>query len=331
VADDLVQIRAAADRAADLTRQLLAFARRDVSRPEAVVVDDLVEQFGRMLGRTLGEHIDLRVHNAHSPLVVMADRHQVEQVLLNLSLNGRDAMPSGGVLELRTEAVDIDPLRSGQLGVLPGPHAHIEVRDCGIGMSPDVIDRAFEPFFTTKGPGEGTGLGLATVYGVVGQSGGSVAIDSTPGAGTAVHVYLPLSSTTPAPTDALVPKVGGGTERILLVEDEDTLRTVTARMLREHGYEVVTACDGQDALEVYDRIDPDREVDLVLSDVVMPRTSGPAFVQQLRERERWKGKVLFMSGYADTTTNLEEDRILGKPFSEEALLGAVREMLDERR
>jgi PAS domain S-box-containing protein len=328
VADDIAQIRTAAERAADLTRQLLAFARRDTSRPEALVIDDLVDRFAQMLERTLGEHIDLRVHSEDAPLVVMADRHQVEQVLLNLCLNGRDAMPDGGVLEIATGRVDVDPQRSGDLGVLPGLHAHIEVADHGEGMPQTVIDRAFEPFFTTKGPGEGTGLGLATVYGIVGQSGGAVALESEQGAGTRVHVYLPLSSTTPAPTDAVGPSVRGGAERILLVEDEDTLRVVTARMLREHGYEVVTACDGLDAIEVYDRLDTD--VDLVLTDVVMPRASGPNFVQDLRGRDRWKGKVLFMSGYAATSSNLQEDRILGKPFTEEALLAAVREVLDVR-
>lgn len=273
LAADLGEIRAAAERGAALTRQLLTFARRDVVHAEPVEINDVVEGVASMLSRTLGEHIELTLQLGRPPLVVMVDRHQLEHVLLNLAINARDAMTSGGTLvirsarERRPEVADDDVV--------------LRVADTGTGMPPDVVARAFEPFFSTKDHSEGSGLGLATVYGIVRRSGGSVQLDSQVGAGTTVTIRLPASTrTTSSPRPEEVPDVGGS-ERILLVEDEEPLRVGTARLLAAYGYDVVTAGDGLEALEV---LEHDERFDVVLTDVAMPRMRGDEFAAVLRER-----------------------------------------------
>jgi PAS domain S-box-containing protein len=324
---DLGEIRGAAERAAALTRQLLAFARREEADPEPLELNEVVTSFSALLDRTLGEHIQLRIEVSSEPLVVLADRHQLEQILLNLAVNSRDAMPTGGVLTIVTRPwlpLDNDA-HKGPSGAVT--HARLEVLDTGLGMSAEVAARAFEPFFTTKPIGQGTGLGLATVYGIVRQNRGEVVIDSTVGHGTKVVVELPLIEALVTETPAVAPaRSAGGGERILLVEDEAALRVVTERILTAHGYDVIPAVDGLDALEVFERVG--RAVDLVLSDVAMPRMRGDEMAHLLAQRAPAL-RFVFMSGY-DSKSEIHDDRLLAKPVSEDELLRAIREVLDER-
>jgi hypothetical protein len=324
---DVRQIRIAAERAADLTKQLLAFARRDESNPVVAPLDDLVVGLGQLLSRTLGERIDLDVTVERSVRVV-ADPRQLEHIMLNLCLNARDAMPGGGRIEVDVSALELDAPAADRLGLAAGPVARLRVRDDGSGMPPDVLDRAFEPFFTTKAPGEGTGLGLSTVYGAVHQNGGAIEMDSTVGVGTTIDIYLPATERQLAPRRPLGPMPTGGSERLLVVEDEERLRAVTARMLEERGYSVVAAAHPHEAIDLFAA--PGARFDLVLTDVVMPQMSGPAMVAEMRRRFGTDSiRVVFMSGYAASESALGSAAVLGKPFSEEALLNAVREKLDE--
>jgi hypothetical protein len=315
LAADLGEIRAAAERGAALTRQLLAFARRDVANPEPLDLAEVVRGVGAMLSRTIGEQVSLQVRTGNDEIVAMADRHQVEQIVLNLALNARDALSAGGELTLSTSIAR--PLDGGTW-------ASIEVADTGTGMSPEVVERAFEPFFTTKPRGQGTGLGLATVYGIVQQSGGDVRIDSVDGTGTTVTVLLPLATSQPDTRADSAPLVMGGTERVLLVEDEAPLRAATARLLSDRGYRVEVATDGQDALEIMARVtDP---FDLVVSDVAMPRMRGDELAARLEQMQP-NLPVVFMSGY-DSGEGQATGHVLPKPVDEETLLRAVREALD---
>ncbi|MBI5090570.1 MAG: PAS domain S-box protein [Actinobacteria bacterium] len=327
-AADLAEIRGAAERAAALTRQLLAFARREEADPEPLDLNEVVTSFSALLNRTLGEHIQLRIELAAERLVVLADRHQLEQILLNLAVNSRDAMSTGGVLTIVTRPW-LPQLDNGdQPGQSAGvTHARLEVVDSGLGMSAEVAARAFEPFFTTKPVGQGTGLGLATVYGIVRQNRGEVTIRSMEGHGTTIAVDLPLIEGMVAErSDRQPATTAGGRERILLVEDESALRLVTARILADQGYDVVTAVDGLDALEVFERTG--RAVDLVLTDVAMPRMRGDEMSRLLLQRMP-SLRVVFMSGYDSRNQELD-GRLLEKPVSEDALLRTIREALDPR-
>ncbi len=313
---DLDEIRAAAERAAGLTRQLLTFASRDVANPEPLDVNEVVEALAGMLDRTLGEHIDLRLDLAPPPVAAVADRHQLEQIVVNLVINARDAMPAGGAITVATSAT---PRSSGP------PDVVLSITDEGSGMSPAVIARAFEPFFTTKPTGQGTGLGLATVYGIVQQSGGEVSIASELGSGTTVTVVLPGAGADVVEVPRAEPAVTrGGDEAILLVEDEAALRMGIERILAERGYRVVAAADGLEALERFDR-DPGA-IDLVITDVAMPRMRGDELARQLAARGR-SVPVIFMSGYASGEPP-GYGRLLPKPVAEADLLGAIREVLD---
>jgi PAS domain S-box-containing protein len=326
VVDDIQQIRTAAERAAELTRQLLAFARRDLIRPEVVQVDALVERFSQMLARTIGEHITLTVDVGREPVSSIVDHHQLEQVLLNLSLNARDAMPGGGVLRIVAGPAEVGGSDPRAADLEPGAYVRIAVQDEGTGMPPEVVDRAFEPFFTTKPPGEGTGLGLATVYGIVQQNRGRVLLRSQVGAGTTVEVYLPRAPASARAAVAEERSAPRGSERILVVEDEERLRMVVARMLTDQGYDIVTAADGGEARRILQGGgDP---IDLILTDVVMPGTSGPELIRELRAGAGPPARVLFMSGYAPTGRELDGEHFLPKPFSEADLFAAVRKALD---
>ncbi|MCU1375084.1 MAG: sensor hybrid histidine kinase [Actinomycetia bacterium] len=315
---DVGEIKSAAWRAGSLTRQLLAFARRDVANPEPLAVNDIVRNFVTLLERTLGEHIEVRLELDGGVGAVMADRKQLELVLLNLALNARDAMPGGGVLRLVTERAST-PKGSEDL-------VHdivLRVVDTGCGMSPEVQRRVFEPFFTTKPSGEGTGLGLATVYGIVGQSGGAVTVESELGVGTTMTVRLPgIDATAVAPTEERAAPEGTG-QRVLLVEDEEALRHGTARLLEAHGYVVVTAADGAAALEVFEQED---RIDVVVTDVVMPTMSGAQLARALAAR-RPALPVLFLSGYASPSLELLASVPLEKPVSEGVLLRAIHGLL----
>lgn len=318
---DLREVRAAAQRGAELTRQLLSFARRDAANPEPLEVGACVRAVASMLERTLGPSIELRLELEPGPLVVVLDRQQLDQLILNLAINARDAMANGGVLTISTERTTI---RSGGGGLAEAEAVAVRVADTGLGMPPEVAARAFEPFFTTKPRGEGTGLGLAAVYGIARRGGGRAEIASSEGTGTTVTVVLPLfggdASTTMATPQHAREEPVGGRERILVVEDDERLRDATARILAAAGYGVVVASDGLEALEV---LEQRRDVALVLTDVVMPRMSGDELAAALQARSS-SIKVSFMTGY-DSGEVARTGRVLLKPLDERRLL----EVLDE--
>jgi PAS domain S-box-containing protein len=328
VARDVEQIQRAADRGITLTHQLLAFGRREVARPRLISLNQVINEVHRMLGRSLGEHVELRSRLGEDLWPVKADPAQFEQVLVNLAVNGRDAMPGGGSITFTTDNVVIaDPTTN-----LPaGRYVRVRVADTGAGMPPDVMARAFEPFFTTKPKGEGTGLGLATVYGIVTESGGDVQISSEPGKGTCFILLLPATEG-PLHTEepVAVARRGSAGETVLVCEDEPAIREVTRRLLARHGYEVLLAEDGMDAIrQARTRAGP---LDLLLTDVVMPQVLGKDVAEAIRA-VRPEVKVLYMSGYARPvlagTGTLEAGvNLLEKPFSEAVLLTAVREVLD---
>ncbi|MGE3855607.1 MAG: ATP-binding protein [Dehalococcoidia bacterium] len=324
--DDLKEVYTAAERAARLTRQLLAFARRQATQPETIDLNAVVREIEELLRRTISEHVRLHTQLATEPTVLSADRGQLEQILVNLAVNARDAMPGGGILTIDTDPFEVDEEyveRHPELS--PGLHVRLRVSDTGIGMTPEVMARAFQPFFTTKPVGEGSGLGLATVYGIVTQAGGSIRLYSEPGVGTTVTILLPASDATPdAATggDAAHPRGGG---RILLVEDEAALREVTRRLLVRNGYEVLVAEDGAHAVQL--AAEHPAAIDLLLTDVVMPRMGGKEVAERVAALRPGIG-VLYMSGYAEPiiTANgtLPPDvHLVPKPFSEPVLAQAV--------
>jgi len=322
VVTDLKEIREAAERGAGLTRQLLTFARNDSASPEALDTNAVVRDLAVMLRRTFEGNIDFNVQLVSDPLVTVIDRHQLGQVIVNLAINARDAMLDGGQLTISTRRI------AGKESAPDTPSSDLTVvlaiTDTGVGMSPEVVAKAFDPFFTTKPVGQGTGLGLATVYGIVRRYNGEVVIDSVPGEGTTVSVFLPGTDENvalPKPARELPVR---GSERILLVEDEVALRRATARILSEYGYETVEANDGVEALEIFDR---DGEVfDLVLSDVSMPRMRGDQLALELMKRDE-SLKILLMTGY-DSGDPPRYGRLIPKPLPKDDLLRAIREMLD---
>ena len=327
---DAESIQKAAEGATALTRQLLAFSRKQVLQPRLVNLSAVVATAVEMLRSLAGEHIELHTTLAPELAPVKADPTQLEQVLVNLVLNARDAMPDGGTLTIETADVRVDEPTRGGL-VTPGSYVVLKVTDTGSGMAPDVQQRAFEPFFTTKEAGKGTGMGLSSVYGIVKQSDGSIWIDSESGGGTTFTIYLPRADE-PALGPGRAPvsyKAPGGTETLLLAEDDDDVRAVVRQMLELKGYRVLEATDGEDALRVAGEWEGD--LPLVVSDVVMPRVSGPEFASRLRQ-VRPETKVLFVSGYADEAIVdhgvLDGLMFMQKPFSTETLARRVRAILD---
>ena len=332
---DAKEILAAGERAATMTRQLLAFSRRQVLEMRVLDLNEVLEGMTKMLPRLIGEHITLDVHLDPELGYVRADPGQMEQVIINLVVNARDAMPEGGALELETANVE----RIGELPPEHGsPHDHgyvlLSVRDTGCGMSPEVLEHVFEPFFTTKEPGSGTGLGLSTVYGIVKQSGGEVTVDSAVGVGSTFRIYLPrVSDTGEVMASDNIDGVPHGAETILLVEDQEEVRRLAARMLRELCYHVIEADRGQAALE---RLRSCEEtIDLVVTDVVMPEMDGRSFVEALRA-ERPGFAVLYMSGYNDDEllrrgVHDGNAPFVHKPFTVGELGHRVREALDAHR
>jgi PAS domain S-box-containing protein len=325
-------IQAVVRRGAGLARQLLAFGRRQVFRPRVVDVNDVVREAEPLLRRLLGEDVELAVTLQADPGRVLADPVQLEQILVNLSANAREAMPHGGRLTIDTRLVRLDRASADRHpGLAPGEYVALTVTDTGVGMSPDVQARAFEPFFTTKPPGQGAGLGLATVYGFVKQMGGHVALESEPARGTAVGVYLPLApEATPEPA-ATAPSAAPprGTETVLLVEDEPDVRELAIEILEGYGYRVLPAAGPAEALDVAER--HPGPIHLLLTDVVMPGMSGPELARRL-EGERPGLRVLYMSGYTEHPTVQRqvldlEGALLPKPFTSEELAGRVREAL----
>jgi PAS domain S-box-containing protein len=329
------QIKKATARAAQLTRQLLAFSRKQVLYPTVLNLNTVVADMGKLLQRLIGEDIQIVTESQAGLGSIRADRGQVEQILMNLATNARDAMPSGGTLSIRTENAQLgDEDVARYPYVKPGRFVHMAVSDTGIGMTPEVRSRAFEPFFTTKEKGRGTGLGLATVYGIVKQSGGYIWVSSTPGAGTTFNVYLPKvdeKPTTAAPNLDVRPEYPRGTETILLLEDDDSLRQVTCEFLAESGYNVIQASRGDLALDLAAQFKG--RIPLVISDVVMPEMSGPAAVSKLRLSHP-EVQALYVSGYAETPIVQElipeGALLLQKPLSRMTLLTKVDELLHSR-
>jgi PAS domain S-box-containing protein len=326
---DLDEIHKAAECASALTRQLLAFARREALQSRVVNLNDLLAGIEQLLRRTMGAHIEFVTTPSGDLWSVVADPGQLEQVLMNLTVNACDAMAEGGLLSIDTENVEIDPHYAEMFpGLGPGRYVRLRVNDTGVGIAPSVLEHVFEPFFTTKPRGEGTGLGLSTVYGIVTQAGGEVQMYSEPGVGTTCQVLLPASDRSPSVIPDPIGVVGSrGTETILVVEDEDALREMTRRILEENGYEVLVSANGPDAMIVAQNHD---EIHLLLSDVIMPQMSGLELAAQLQAL-RPGLLVLHMSGYAQPIlgqTLGDEVMLLEKPFSEQLLLSKVREALD---
>ena len=332
VRDDLQHVRTAADRAMNLTRQLLTFTRGDTVQPRDVDLHEAIAEVRAMLARTIGEHITLHAPPGTGPLTVHADPGQVQQVLLNLAINARDAMPDGGTLVIEADTAELDGQELDiQPAVPAGRYVRLVVSDTGEGMPPEVIEHIFEPFYTTKPRGKGTGLGLATVYGIVTEAGGAINVYSEPGVGTTFRVYLPMAATaaggqiTP-PSRPAAPPAGDG-RTVLLVEDEAALVRVVTRILGNAGYHVLAASNGAEALTLAD----DKHIDLLLTDVIMPEMSGPRLAEVLHER-RPDLPVVFMSGYSNGllgTTRVLDSGIpfVEKPFTAADLLHKVHEAL----
>jgi two-component system, cell cycle sensor histidine kinase and response regulator CckA len=331
---DLLEGKKAAVRAAALTRQLLAFSRKQILQPVPLSLNRIAEGVETMLKRVIGEHIDLVYVLAPDLGLTMADPGQTEQILMNLIINARDAMPRGGRISVSTANVDLhEAYASSHVEVKPGHYVLLAVSDTGCGMDEQTKARIFDPFFTTKGKDKGTGLGLSTVYGIVKQSGGHIWVYSEPGAGTTFKVYLPraLDASMPAvKTPSVVPARSTGSETILVVEDEEALREVIQRILEASGFAVLTAAGGPQAVSTAAQHAGD--IHLLVTDVVMPKMSGRALAQEL-SKARPALRVLFMSGYTDDTVIhhgvLEAGTpFLSKPFTAGDLTSKVREVLD---
>jgi len=334
---DATLVRTTADRAAVLTQQLLTFSRKQVLQPQVLNLNAVVTAMEPMLGRLIGEDIDLAVIPAESLGRVKADPGQIEQVIVNLVVNSRDAMPQGGRLTVETADVELDAAyASRHFSVPPGPYVMLAVSDTGEGMDEQTRSRVFEPFFTTKGPGKGTGLGLATVYGIVKQSGGDIQLYSEPGRGTAFKIYLPRVAQVSAEVDDTTSPsaaVARGDETVLLVEDEPEVRDLAREILEVSGYTVLQACDPLEAVVMAER--HPGPIHLLLTDVIMPRQSGRALVERLRPL-RPEMQVLYMSGYTNEAIVrhgvLDPDTLfIQKPFTPDALGHRVRAALDRPR
>jgi signal transduction histidine kinase len=327
VQEDVGAIIKAAEQAAELTRQLLIFGRRDRVQLKALDLNVVVAEVQSLLTCSIGEHVQLVVHPSAGLPPVHADRSQIEAVLVNLVVNARDAMPGGGILTIELGVTHLDHEGTGLLPPLsPGRYVTVSVSDTGIGMDPGVVARIFEPFFTTKPQGHGTGLGLATVHGIVTGAGGALSVQSAPGAGTTIRTFFPaaeeLASADPA--TALTPGPGGRGETILVVEDEPAVLRVVTRILQRNDYSVMAAANGTQALALA----ADREFDLLLTDVVMPGISGLELADRVRQTHP-RASVLLMSGYsADLAGPGHAFRadlpLVQKPVTERALLEAIR-------
>ena len=335
--DDIQQIKHNSNRAAALTRQLLAFSRQQTLRPQIVQIPDIISEISNLLKRLLGEMVKLEVSHGRNLGTVRADPGQLEQVIVNLVVNARDAMPDGGTVTIQTYAVSQADVRKLGIEIMPiTEYTALKVIDTGVGIPQDIITKIFEPFFTTKEVGKGTGLGLSTVYGIVKQSGGFIFAESELGQGTSFVIYLPVHEAPASVSTARQPVKEAsselwGTGTILLVEDEAMVRAVAERALARQGYKVVTATNGEEGLEMLDAVE--ETIDLVISDVVMPTMDGPTMARAAREK-RPDLPIIFMSGYAEeqlrNSINLDNIGFLPKPFSVQQIGQAAREALAER-
>ncbi len=332
---DMREVRTAVDRAADLTAQLLAFSRKQILQPRVVSLNEVVQRMEKMLPRMIGEDIEVEMLLQPDAGNVRADQGQIEQVIMNLAANARDAMPRGGRLSFHTANVDFDTAPPARPEMGPGAYVRLIIRDTGTGMDSQTLSRIFEPFFTTKELGKGTGLGLATVYGIIKQSGGYIYCTSSLGEGTTFEIFLPrafeprsVEAARPIPGEA---DPGGGT--ILLVEDEEALRRYCRAILEKNGYVVLDAASGDAALQMVNSMH--QVVHLLLTDVVMPRMSGPELGSRLRAFQP-DVRILYMSGYSEDLVSrqgiLESDAdLIEKPFDEASLLFRVRKSLQQKR
>ena len=342
--DDIQQVKNNSNRAAGLTRQLLAFSRQQTLRPQVLQLPDVVADVSNLLKRLLDETIELEVRHGRNLGLVRADPGQLEQVIINLGVNARDAMPHGGKISISTQSVVASDVRALKSEILPiGDYTALIFSDTGQGIPPHVIGKIFEPFFTTKAVGKGTGLGLSTVYGIIKQSGGYIFADSKPGEGTTFSIYFPVHRPTAedaaratldsAPVKATAKKELWGTGHILLVEDEDMVRAVAERALTRQGYSVVAASEGEEALGLLaEQADKEEQFDMIVSDVVMPNMDGPTMARHVRKNYP-DLPILFMSGYAEEqlrkSIDLDKVNFLPKPFSVAQLAEAVGETLAE--
>ena len=329
----LIEIKMAAQRAAELTRQLLAFGRRQTFTPADLDLNELISELTPLLRRMLGERVRVDFQNAPQPSAVSADRGQMEQVLINLCINARDAMPDGGQIAIRLELLTPDErFRLHRPWASATRYALMSVTDSGSGMEPEVRARAFEPFFTTKDAGAGTGLGLAVVFGIVQQHRGEIEIESTPGGGTTARVYLPALEHAPKPAPRNVEVIApGGSETLLVVEDEVMVQKLVVNVLKSAGYRVLAARDGQEALKLFER-EMDR-ISLVLVDMIMPGMSGRELERRMHA-VRPKLAVLYTTGYAADPAEIAElggERVLYKPYDRNVLLNEIRAMLDHKK
>ena len=317
---DLIQIRQNANRAAALVAQLLAFSRKQTLKPERIDLGEALADLTHLLNRLLGEKVALDLVPMQEPAAIRADRRQLEQVIMNLVVNARDAMPDGGVVQIETRVIRLEGEMPRGKAVIPrGPHVVIAVRDSGRGIPPEWIEKIFEPFFTTKRQGEGTGLGLSTTYGIVKQSGGFIFVQSVPGQGTEFELWFPLcqsdAATVPLPQKRRLPKKAEGV--VLLVEDEAPVRAFAARALRLRGHSVLEASSAEEALRILD--DGRVQIDVFVTDVVMPGLDGPGWVAKALEA-RPGVRTIFISGYAEEALSDMQARIpnsvfLAKPFT----------------
>ena len=335
--EEIEEIKTAGERAASLTRQLLAFSRKEIIQPRALDFNELLADIEKMLGRLIGEDVELLTILEPALWQVEADPGQVEQVIMNLAVNARDAMPKGGKLTIETANVDLDRNYYRNHGIKeeqPGSYVMLAVSDTGIGMNEETRERIFEPFFTTKEIGKGTGLGLSTIYGIVMQNNGFIWVYSEPGQGTTSKIYLPRNMGDPEPKDKKQTPVGGldGSETVLVVEDDNALRKLARTVLKQKGYKVLEAENGEDALRISE--EHDGSIDLLITDVVMPKMGGRKTAERLQPLYP-RMKVIYMSGYTDNAIAhhgvLEPGlNFIEKPFSPKALARKVRETLDGR-
>ena len=332
-AREVQEIRHAADRGAALTRQLLAFSRKQFLNPTVININESVAGLLHMLPRLIGDHIQTDARLGTGLGFVKADASQIEQVIVNLVLNARDAMPTGGHVTIDTANLSLtdDRLEAEGLSLEPGPYVMLAITDTGIGMDEATRAHAFEPFFTTKGKGKGTGLGLATVYGIIDQSGGGITMRTAPGRGTSIRIYLPVTTASPVPErPQIAPLATEGTETLLLVEDNDAIREISARALRRRGYTVNEARNAEEAIDW--ALKATRRADILITDVVMPGLSGPNLAARLMQQNP-KLRVLYMSGYSEDATEVHGTfwggvPLLQKPFTPSQLAERVREALD---
>ncbi|MFN2508489.1 MAG: ATP-binding protein [Chthoniobacterales bacterium] len=330
-------IRKAGDQAATLTRQLLAFSRKQLLQPKVIDLNHLAVDMEKLLRRVIGERFDLQTRPEANIATVMADRSQIEQVILNLGVNARDAMPTGGKLVIRTANVHLDKFKAPQISnsLTPGDYVELSVTDTGAGMDEDTKSRIFEPFFTTKGPGKGTGLGLATVYGIVRQTGGGISVESELGKGSTFRIFLPLERSPIDRETVTAPPVerSRNFETVLVVEDEQIVRELVCDVLAEEGYNVLCAADGPEALRLAGQFDG--KIHVLITDVIMPHMNGPELAERLSVL-RPEMKVLYVSGYSDNDISdhgVLDPRIdlLQKPFTPQTLARRVRDAIQEQR